>query len=201
VAPIRRLVGRRIEELREYADIADIGEIARRYFAMNAFDGVLTIIGVLMGNYMAEVRQPAIVITTGLSTCIAMGVSGLWGAYLTESAERKRDLDELQNHTLTDLSQTKIGRASRAAVVIVALVDGLAPFLSALVVLVPFFFAAFLSDITISYYLSLGMALATLFGLGAFLGVVAKQGLLVSGGKMITAGLVSIVLSYLLDQG
>lgn len=168
---------------------------------MNAFDGVLTIIGVLMGNYMAEVRQPAIVITTGLSTCIAMGVSGLWGAYLTESAERKRGLDELQNHTLTDLSQTKIGRASRAAVVIVALVDGLAPFLSALVVLVPFFFAAFLSDITISYYLSLGMALATLFGLGAFLGVVAKQGLLVSGGKMITAGLVSIVLSYLLDQG
>lgn len=201
MAPIRRLVGRRIEELREYADIADIGEIARRYFAMNAFDGVLTIIGVLMGNYMAEVRQPAIVITTGLSTCIAMGVSGLWGAYLTESAERKRGLDELQNHTLTDLSQTKIGRASRAAVVIVALVDGLAPFLSALVVLVPFFFAAFLSDITISYYLSLGMALATLFGLGAFLGVVAKQGLLVSGGKMITAGLVSIVLSYLLDQG
>jgi predicted membrane protein (TIGR00267 family) len=201
VVPIRRLVGRRIEELREYADIADIGEIARRYFAMNAFDGVLTIIGVLMGNYMAEVRQPAIVITTGLSTCIAMGVSGLWGAYLTESAERKRGLDELQNHTLTDLSQTKIGRASRAAVVIVALVDGLAPFLSALVVLVPFFFAAFLSDITISYYLSLGMALATLFGLGAFLGVVAKQGLLVSGGKMITAGLVSIVLSYLLDQG
>lgn len=168
---------------------------------MNAFDGVLTIIGVLMGNYMAEVHQPAIVITTGLSTCIAMGVSGLWGAYLTESAERKRDLDELQNHTLTDLSQTKIGRASRAAVVIVALVDGLAPFLSALVVLVPFFFAAFLSDITISYYLSLGMALATLFGLGAFLGVVAKQGLLLSGGKMITAGLVSIVLSYLLDQG
>lgn len=201
MVPIRRLVGRRIEELREYADIADIGEIARRYFAMNAFDGVLTIIGVLMGNYMAEVRQPAIVITTGLSTCIAMGVSGLWGAYLTESAERKRGLDELQNHTLTDLSQTKIGRASRAAVVIVALVDGLAPFLSALVVLVPFFFAAFLSDITISYYLSLGMALATLFGLGAFLGVVAKQGLLVSGGKMITAGLVSIVLSYLLDQG
>jgi len=168
---------------------------------MNAFDGVLTIIGVLMGNYMADVRQPAIVITTGLSTCIAMGISGLWGAYLTESAERKRDLDELQNHTLTDLSQTKIGRASRAAVVIVALVDGLAPFLSALVVLVPFFCAALLSDIALCYYLSLGMALVTLFGLGAFLGVVARQGLILSGAKMITAGLVSILLTYLLEQG
>ena len=200
MTPIRRIVGRRVQELREYSDIADIGEIGRRYFAMNAFDGVLTIIGVLMGNFMAEVRQPAIVISTGLSTCIAMGISGLWGAYLTESAERKRDLDELQNHVLADLSQTKIGRASRAAVVSVALVDGLAPFFSALTVLTPFFFTAFLTDITVSYYLSLGMALAALFGLGAFLGKVSRDNLVVSGAKMITAGLVSIVLSYLLER-
>jgi predicted membrane protein (TIGR00267 family) len=188
-----------MEALREYSDIADIGEIARRYFAMNAFDGVLTIIGVLMGNYLAKVQEPAIVISTGLSTCIAMGISGLWGAYLTESAERKRDLDDLQNHTLTDLTSTKIGRASRAAVVVVALVDGLAPFLSALVVLIPFFLTAFLMDITISYYVSLGMALAVLFGLGAFLGRVSRDNLFVSGVKMITAGLVSILLSYLLE--
>jgi len=167
---------------------------------MNAFDGVLTIIGVLMGNYMAHVREPAIVISTGLSTCVAMGVSGLWGAYLTESAERKRDLDELQNHTLTDLSRTKIGRASRAAVVIVALVDGLAPFISALVVLVPFFLSDLLPAVTISYYLSLGMALGALFSLGAFLGKVSSQNLFVAGLKMITAGLVSILLSYLLER-
>lgn len=189
-----------MQELREYSDIADIGEIARRYFAMNAFDGVLTIIGVLMGNYMAQVQQPAIVISTGLSTCVAMGVSGLWGAYLTESAERKRDLDDLQNHTLTDLGQTKIGRASRTAVVIVALIDGLAPFLSALVVLVPFFFTAVLANIAISYYLSLGMALAALFGLGAFLGKVSRDNLVLSGVKMIAAGMVSMLLSYVLEK-
>ena len=129
---------RKLQELREYSELASIGEIARRYFAMNAFDGVLTIIGVLMGSYTARVRDATIVIVTGLSTCIAMGISGLWGAYLTESAERKRDLDDLESHTLSDLRGTKIGRASRVAVVVVALVDGLAPFLSALVVLLPF---------------------------------------------------------------
>jgi len=199
VIPLRRLLGRRVEKLREYSSIADVGEIIRRYFAMNAFDGVLTMIGVLMGNYMAQVRQPAIVISTGLSTCIAMGVSGLWGAYLTESAERKRGLNELQNHTLTDLSHTKIGQAARAAVVVVALANCLAPFVSALVVLVPFFLAPLLSDVIVSYYLSLGMGLGVLFGLGIFLGIVSKENLAISGAKMIAAGLVSILLSYLLQ--
>jgi len=36
--------------LREYNKLANISEIARRYFAMNAFDGVLIIIGVLNGK-------------------------------------------------------------------------------------------------------------------------------------------------------
>jgi predicted membrane protein (TIGR00267 family) len=189
---------RKLHELREYNDIANIGEIARRYFAMNAFDGVLTIIGVLMGNYVAHVRDAKVVIVTGFSTCMAMGISGLWGAYLTESAERKRDLDDLENHTLTDLSNTKIGRASRVAVIVVALVDGLAPFLAALVVLLPFFFSGLLADVVFSYYASLGMALVVLFAVGAFLGKVSKQNLIISGLKMIGAGLVSILLSYFL---
>jgi len=189
-----------LHELREYSDIASIDEIARRYFAMNAFDGVLTIIGVLMGNYAAHVRDPTIVIVTGLSTCIAMGISGLWGAYLTEAAERKRELNDLESHTLTDLSETKIGRASRVAVIIVALVDGLAPFLAALLVLFPFFFSSLLADIVFSYYVSLGMALVVLFVVGAFLGKVSRENLIISGVKMIGAGLVSILLTYILDK-
>jgi predicted membrane protein (TIGR00267 family) len=189
-----------LHKLREYSDIASIDEIARRYFAMNAFDGVLTIIGVLMGNYTAHVRDPTVVLVTGFSTCIAMGVSGLWGAYLTEAAERKRELDDLESHTLTDLSETKIGRASRVAVVVVALVDGLAPFLAALVVLFPFFLSNLLADIVFSYYVSLGMALVVLFVVGAFLGKVSRENLIISGVKMIGAGLVSILLTYILDK-
>jgi predicted membrane protein (TIGR00267 family) len=193
-----RFLARKLNELKEYSDIASIGEIARRYFAMNAFDGVLTIIGVLMGNYTAHVRDAGIVIVTGFSTSMAIGISGLWGAYLTESAERKRELDDLESRTLTDLSETKIGRASRAAVVVVALVDGLAPFLAALVVLLPFFFSGLLADIVLSYYVSLGMALVVLFALGVFLGKVSKENLVISGLKMIGAGVVSILLSYVL---
>ena len=119
--PIRHL----LDQANQYNNIANVGEIARRYFVMNAFDGILTIIGVLMGNMSAGVTNPNIVITTGLSTSIAMGISGLWGSYLTESAERKRDLDELSRSTLTDLNNSSIGRASRFAAVTVSIVDGI----------------------------------------------------------------------------
>ncbi len=187
-----------LQRLKEYSGIAEIGDIARRYFAMNAFDGILTMIGVLMGNYSAHVEDATIVVSTGLATCIAMGISGLWGAYLTEAAERKRALIALEGFTLTDLSRTKIGRASRAAVIIVALIDGFAPFFAALVVLTPFLLSAILRDINLSYYLSLGMALVALFALGAFLGKVSKESILLSGLKMIVAGLMSIALSHFL---
>jgi predicted membrane protein (TIGR00267 family) len=186
--------------LQEYDNLANIGEIGRRYFAMNAFDGALTIIGVLMGNLTAGVEKPQIVVSTGLATCVAMGVSGLWGAYLTEAAERKRDLDELGRYTLTDLNGTRIGRASRVAVVTVALIDGLAPFLAALVVLIPFFVAGLFPAVTWAYYTSLGMALLALFGLGLFLGRISNGNLILNGLRTVVAGVLSILISFLLGE-
>lgn len=186
------------KRLQEYNRLADIGEIARRYFAMNAFDGVLTIMGVLMGNLTANVQDAQVVVSTGLATCVAMGISGLWGAYLTETAERKRDLLELSRQTLTDLKNTRIGRASRTAAITVSLVDGIAPFLAALIVLVPFFIIAVLPSIMWAYYISLGFALITLFALGIFLGYTSRENIVVYGLKTVVAGVASIAISLLL---
>ncbi len=185
---------------KEYHVLADIGEIGRRYFAMNAFDGVLTIMGVLMGNMMAGVTNAHIVVTTGLTTCVAMGVSGLWGSYLTESAERKHDLDELGRHTLTNLNSSKLGRASRYAVMVIALIDGLSPFLAALIVLIPFFVSDAFPSLQWAYLASLGGALLALFGLGIFLGNIARENLLISGMKTVVAGILSIIIGLWLGS-
>jgi len=193
--PIRRIV----EKVSEYNDIAEIGEMARRYFAMNAFDGVLTIIGVLMGSMTAHVTDANVVVTTGLSTSIAMGISGLWGSYLTESAERKHDLDELGKSTLTSLKKSRIGRASRFAAVVVSIVDGVSPFLASLLVLVPFFFSRHFPNIQMVFYVSLGWALLTLFALGIFLGSISKDNLIISGIKTLIAGVASIIIGSLLN--
>jgi predicted membrane protein (TIGR00267 family) len=190
----------RIEIWREYIRISKAGQIARRAFANNSFDGVLTMIGVVMGSFVVGVENATVVLVTGLSTALAIGISGGWGAYLTESAERRHEIGELERFTLTDLQDTKIGRASRTAVVLVAAVDGLSPFLSALLVVVPFFFASLLPSVACAYYASIAMALLSLFGLGIYLGRISKENLLISGVKTTVAGVVCMTLSYLLEQ-
>jgi predicted membrane protein (TIGR00267 family) len=193
-------VQERLEEWREYSEISKVGQIARRAFANNSFDGVLTMIGVVMGSFVVGVAEAKVILVTGLSTALAIGISGGWGAYLTESAERRQAVRELERVTLSELQDTKIGKASRMAVVTVAAVDGLSPFLSALLVILPFFFAPLLPTITYAYYASIAMSLVSLFALGVYLGKISKEKLILSGVKTTIAGMVCIGLSYLLEQ-
>jgi len=187
-----------IDDVREYERIAGFSQIARRALANNAFDGVLTMIGVLMGNYLGNVRSAGTVIRIGIATSISIGISGLWGAYLAESAERGRELAELERISLTDLGETKIGRASRMAVIVVSLVDGLSPLVSSLIVLTPLFFAPTIGNILVSYALSMVVALLSLFGLGMFLGHISGRSLVGYGLRTVVAGIVAITINALL---
>ena len=187
-----------LAEIKSYNQIVGITEIARRYFVMNAFDGILTTIGVLAGNYLAGVRDLSIPIKIGIATSIAMGISGLWGAYLTETAERQRELSELEKVSLIDQSDTSIGRASRFAVIIVSIVDGLAPALAALIVLTPLFLDSVIQNPVLSYALAGGTALVSLFVLGLFLGKISEANKIGFGMKTLMAGLVAIAINFLL---
>ena len=188
------------EKVHQYDDIANIAEIARRSFGNNAFDGILTMIGVMIGSMASGVKDPRVVIITGLTTSISIMISGAWGAYLTEISERKKSLLELGRSTLTDLNGSLIDRASRFAAVAVSLVDGLSPFLGAILVLIPFFFSSLFPDIYILYYSALGAALLSLFGLGVWLGYVAKENLVLYGLKTLLAGVVSMVIGSFLGN-
>ncbi|RLC81629.1 MAG: hypothetical protein DRJ03_09055 [Chloroflexi bacterium] len=187
-----------INNIREYERIAGFSKIARRALANNSFDGVLTMIGVLMGNYLGDVDSANTVIRIGIATSVSIGVSGLWGAYLAESAERGRELAELERISLTNLSKTKIGRASRVAVIVVSLVDGISPLVSSLIVLIPFFFAPLIGNIMVSYALSIIVGLLGLFGLGMFLGHISERSLIGYGLRTIVAGIAAIAINALL---
>ena len=100
-----------------------------------------------------------------------------------------------------NISNTKIGRASRMAVVVVSLVDGLSPLLSSLLVLVPFLFARLIGNVDVSYALSIIVALIGLFGLGMFLGRISGRSLVGYGMRTVVAGIVAIVINALLPLG
>ena len=186
-----------ISLLKDYNKIAKIDRIARRYFVMNTFDGVLAILGILFGSLIADSSNRA-VITTGLAAGIAMGISGIWGAYLTERAERQRELKELERATLSKLKGTKIGRAATVAVLVVAIIDGFAPFLAAVAILTPFlFFGAVLSKSGM-YAVSIIISFSMLFLLGIYLGRISKENIIKTGLIMILAGVMSAVVSFVL---
>jgi predicted membrane protein (TIGR00267 family) len=190
----------KLATLRHYHRVAEVGEIARRYFAMNAFDGVLTTLGVLVGSYIGRVHSAHQVIAVGLGAAVAMGISGFYGSYLIERAERDRSLRELEDVTLSSLEDSDIAAASTYATIVIACVDGVSPFVAAALVLLPFFFGSVIS-LNAAYVVGVIVAFVELFALGLFLGRVSRQRLIWSGMKLAVAGVLCLVLSALLDWG
>ena len=186
--------------LRHYHEIASVGEIARRYFALNAFDGVLTAIGVLVGAYLGGVDSARTVFVLVLTTGVGMAVSGFYGSYLVERAERDRALRELEGSTLSSLEDTTIASASRYAAVVIAFIDGASPFAAALIVMIPFAFTAVITVHT-AYYLAVAAGLVELFFLGTFLGTVSRGHLWLAGLRLVVAGLIALGISVLLGGG
>ncbi len=91
-----------LEKLKIYAKITNLWAIARRYFVNNFYDGMLTVLGVLLGFFVIILKegQPLIdshfVILTGMGSSISMFFSGITGSYLSERAERKKIKDEIR---------------------------------------------------------------------------------------------------------
>jgi predicted membrane protein (TIGR00267 family) len=190
---------KRIDLYRKYLETTKAHEIARRLFVMNAFDGALTIMGVVIGAHFSGVADPHIVITAGIAGSLAMGISGISGAFLAERAERKRDLRKLETAMLQNLDDTHYARATEFASIVVAIVDGISPALSAAILVMPFVFVPDISMLW-AFYSSLGLGLAILFILGVFLARISDEKPIVSGIQMILVGIVTIIIVGLVAQ-
>lgn len=198
---ISSLLRSRRARIGDVLDITGSRAILRRYFVMNAFDGALTSLGVVIGAYVADIAEPRDILFIALSTGLAMAVSGMSGAYMTEKAERERELDDLEKAMLTSLESSMHGKAVRYISIMAALIDGLAPLTTAFIGITPFLLATFgLLHIYYSYVLSALLLLACLFALGMYLGKLSSKSLLFSGVKMVITGLVVSLLSLLLEN-
>lgn len=185
-------------KLNFYVQIAGGWEIARRYFVMNGFDGVLTVFGMVLGAYILGHQDPRNVIVPGLGATLAIGVSGFWIAFLTEKAEQSLEQKKLESSMFTDLNDSAYSKATQIVSIINSFVDGFSPFLFGFLVLLPFFSVQFgLVSIQIGYFLSFLLAFALLFILGVFLGRIAHQNWFIFGLKTIFAGLFIGILMFL----
>ncbi|MGY5878678.1 MAG: VIT1/CCC1 transporter family protein [Candidatus Thorarchaeota archaeon] len=180
-------------------------EIARRYLAMNAFDGALTMLGLILGglftidplNYSPGFNA---ILLAAAGTSIAMAISGFSGSYLAESAERDREVDDLGKAMLTDMSESMYAKASRTTSIVVAIVDGASPAIAGFLVIVPLFFVpSGLLDYRIAFYMGIVICMLLLFILGLFLGAVSKKNMWSYGAKTLFAGILTALLMLLIS--
>lgn len=106
-----------LEKIKTYAKITNLWSIARRYFVNNFYDGMLTVLGILLGFFVLILKedQPSIeshlVILTGMGSSISMLISGLTGSYLSEKAEQKKIKDELNRAmVINNIEEEEVGR-------------------------------------------------------------------------------------------
>ncbi len=188
---------KRLKRILRYSESA---EYPRRYAVMNAFDGVITILGIILGSKLLGSAEAGQIVAASVGALIAMGVSGASGTYITEMAEQERKIKELQDAMLTNLEGTILVKAHREAAVISALVDSAAAIFAGLLAVAPYFLtvAGYISDVA-AFYSSLIISLSLLFTLGVFLGRVAGRSLLFSGLKALGIGCLTLLFLLLLN--
>lgn len=181
---------------KRYHKISDVGVITRRYFVMNAFDGALTMLGVVIGAFVAGVLENSIIIiSAGIAGSIAMGASGISGAYMTEKAERTKKLKSLEKAMLTEMKDSIHGKSHRFAAMFAAIVDGFSPALAAMAVVSPFFLSYFdIIEPIVAFYYCIFFTLAILTLLGVYLAKISDESLLKYGFMMLIVGIITAVI-------
>ncbi len=193
----KNFINKTLKRWKRYHQISEVGDITRRYFVMNAFDGALTMLGVIIGAYMAGILNPIPIISSGVAGSIAMGTSGFSGAYMTEKAERTKKLKELENAMLTDMSNGLHYKSYRFATIFAAIVDGVSPALAAMLVVSPFFLVRLgLIEIINAFYFSIFLTLLSLLILGLYLAKISNESMIKYGLQMLLVGVITAILAF-----
>lgn len=187
-----------LTQARFLLEISRTHGIMRRYFVVNGFDGALTMLGLIMGFLMSPVAELTVVISACLGAAIALGVSGVSSAYISEAAERRRALLKLEDAMVSDLHDSAHGQAARWVPLFIALVNGSSPLFISLFILLPIGLAHAGVPLPIPpLYLAIVIALFLIFLLGVFLGRIAELHWLRSGLQTLLIAILTAALIYL----
>ena len=190
------------KRIKSYIRISKTANIARRYFILNGFDGLYTMLGIIIGAYVAGHQEPGIVLGAGLSGIMALGLSGSASAYISERTEQERELERLERHMLTELDSTLQGKARVFGSLFTAMVNGFAPIITSLIMVSPFFLAAWgWIGIENAFVGSILLGVLEIFGFGCLLGQRMKNSVKLQYGMyMLGAASITAVVSYFIGR-
>ena len=164
-------------------------------FVTNSFDSILAAIGVDAGGFNPNV-DPLTLALSIIGGGIAMGVfSAAIGVYLSERAERLKELRDLERKVQASLRDSIYWYIARLAPVYIALWSGFGAILFPITIAVPYLVAVTnYIPVKLAYASSLAIAFFELGFLGLYLAKVSGDSKLKSIARTVLAGLGGLVL-------
>jgi predicted membrane protein (TIGR00267 family) len=164
--------------------------VIRRYILMNSFDGALTILGILIATYLTKIFDPKLIIVSSMGVIVSTGISGIWGGYMAERAEKKKARHELEKHLMRNLAKTKIEKEMKKVSWFMGLANGLSSNIVSLIAIVPFFLAiSGFIETGEAFLYSFAIVFTIIFLLGGAIGKIAQENPLIHGIIMVIVGL------------
>ena len=189
-----------MNSLRETLKHESVGPIIRRFFINTLFDSTFMLLGIIVGSAFAADAGLKIIIVTMLTTSVALGISTGVSVYEAESLEQERKISDLEKALFRNLKDTSIQKTAKYTILLATLINFATPLFSCAVTITPFILAAIgILHIDIAGWISVALALGTLFSAGVYMGRIGKTNPYKKGLRMVAFGVLAFAIGFLLD--
>jgi predicted membrane protein (TIGR00267 family) len=183
-----------VEKYKLYSQITDLSSVSRRYFVIGFFDGALTILGLIMGAHLSGEASNNLIISAGIATALALGISSGFGAYEAEIIEQNIKKKEIEKAMLSNVGGV-IDSAHKVAIYFSAFIHGIAPLIASLIPLAPYA----ILPLDLAFYSSMVLGFVSLFVVGFIFGRISKTNVLIAGLKFVLAGVITLIVITILN--
>lgn len=189
-----------IKRLRETFKQEGVGPIIRRFFINTLFDSTFMLLGIIVGSAFAADAGLRVIIVTMLTTSVALGISTGVSVYEAESLEQERKIADLEKALFTDLTDTSIQKTAKNTIALATIINFGTPLFSCAITITPFILVAVgLLEIGVAGWISVILALSTLFAAGVYMGRIGQTNPYKKGARMVIFGVLAFVVGFLLD--
>ena len=189
------------QRIRTIMALSETSGIARRYFALNAFDGALIGLGAIFGFYISDMHEYRVISLTMLAIALGSAISGFSGAFISEKLEQEARLKRLEEAILTDLKDSIHYSASLTSTIIVSLVNGLSSMMAMLVVSSPYVLSSYVSSSEVVGIVGSMLTFLALLGLlGYFFGRELRINTLSVVSRVLLVGVIAVVIYLLFEM-
>ncbi len=171
-------------------------EAVQKYAINTLFDSVNTLMGVILGTFLLGNATVRILVTSILTTSVALGISSGTSTFEAERLEQDRKLKEIEMAMIQEFDNSILKKNARKLVGFVGIVNFLTPVLIATMVISVLLLVF---NLVIAIFIALGLMFTVLFLAGFFFGKVNQLSPFKHAFRMFGIGIATALVSFVLS--